>query len=43
MSVNRLSGMGPFGRSLAIFGLFFWAFITLFPLYWVMVTAFRKG
>ncbi len=42
MSVKLPSGMGPFGRSLAIFGLFFWAFITLFPLYWVLVTAFKS-
>ncbi len=42
MSVKRLSGMSPTGRSLAIFGLFFWAFITLFPLYWVLVTAFKS-
>jgi len=29
------------GRSFATFGLFFWAFLTLFPLYWVIVTAFK--
>lgn len=29
------------GRSLATFGLFFWAFLTLFPLYWVVITAFK--
>lgn len=29
------------GRSFATFGLFFWAFLTLFPLYWVLVTAFK--
>lgn len=29
------------GRSFATFGLFFWAFLTLFPLYWVVVTAFK--
>ena len=30
------------GRMLATFGLFFWAFITLFPLYWVFITAFKS-
>lgn len=29
------------GRRFATFGLFFWAFLTLFPLYWVIITAFK--
>lgn len=29
------------GRKFATLGLFFWAFLTLFPLYWVVITAFK--
>lgn len=29
------------GRKFATIALFFWAFLTLFPLYWVMITAFK--
>jgi multiple sugar transport system permease protein len=36
-----LNGIGPTARAL-VFGLvLFWAFVTLFPLYWVLVTAFK--
>ncbi len=30
------------GRKFATLGLFFWAFLTLFPLYWVVITAFKS-
>lgn len=37
-----MSGLGPAGRA-AVTGLcFFWGFLTLFPLYWVLVTAFKS-
>lgn len=36
-----MSGLGPVGRA-AVLGLcLVWAFLTLFPLYWVLVTAFK--
>jgi multiple sugar transport system permease protein len=41
MSMVGTKGIQSSGRYLAIFGLFFWAFFTLFPLYWVLITAFK--
>lgn len=41
MNTKFLSGSGSPIRYLAIGGLFFWAFFTLFPLYWVLITAFK--
>lgn len=38
---RSLSGLGPVARGAVLFGIFFWAFLTLFPLYWVLVTAFK--
>jgi multiple sugar transport system permease protein len=41
--VNRPApaGLGPLGRGVVTGLCFFWAFLTLFPLYWVLVTAFK--
>lgn len=36
-----MSGLGPVGRSVVTGLCFVWAFLTLFPLYWVLVTAFK--
>jgi multiple sugar transport system permease protein len=41
MSARGLTGVGPVARGLVIGGVFLWGFITLFPLYWVLVTAFK--
>lgn len=41
MNARGLSGLGPIARGLVIGGVFLWAFLTLFPLYWVLVTAFK--
>jgi multiple sugar transport system permease protein len=36
-----VNGLGPRGRAVVTALCFFWAFLTLFPLYWVLVTAFK--
>jgi multiple sugar transport system permease protein len=36
-----VSGVGPFGRAAVLALCLLWAFFTLFPLYWVLVTAFK--
>jgi multiple sugar transport system permease protein len=36
-----VSGLGPRGRAIVTGLCFLWAFLTLFPLYWVLVTAFK--
>ena len=36
-----MSGLGPRGRVLVTALCFLWAFLTMFPLYWVLVTAFK--
>lgn len=41
MSTQLRSASGHVFRYLSIFGLMFWAFFTLFPLYWVLITAFK--
>jgi multiple sugar transport system permease protein len=41
MKGHSLTGLGPGGRAAIVAGVFFWAFLTLFPLYWVLVTAFK--
>lgn len=41
MNLRGLSGLGPIARGAIIGGVFLWAFLTLFPLYWVLVTAFK--
>lgn len=41
MSARSLTGLSPGARRLAAFGCIAWCFITLFPLYWVVVTAFK--
>lgn len=41
MSARTLTGVGPVARGFIIGGVFLWGFITLFPLYWVLVTAFK--
>lgn len=41
MNLRGLSGLGPVARGAIIGGVFLWAFLTLFPLYWVLVTAFK--
>ena len=41
MRARSLAGLGPAARAAAVAGIFFWAFVTLFPLYWVVVTAFK--
>lgn len=35
-------GMGPIPRALVTVACLFWAFFTLFPLYWVLITAFKS-
>lgn len=43
MSPSRpATGLGPIGRAVVTALCFFWAFLTLFPLYWVVVTAFKS-
>lgn len=41
MSPRSLTGLSPGARRLAAFGCIVWCFITLFPLYWVVITAFK--
>jgi multiple sugar transport system permease protein len=41
MNARGLSGLQPVARGFVIGGVFLWAFLTLFPLYWVLVTAFK--
>jgi len=41
MSARSLSSIGPVARAAIVVGFFAWAFVTLFPLYWVFVTAFK--
>jgi multiple sugar transport system permease protein len=41
MSGRNLNGVGPVARGFIVGGVFLWGFITLFPLYWVLVTAFK--
>jgi multiple sugar transport system permease protein len=41
MNARARSGIGPVARGAIVAGVFFWAFLTLFPLYWVLVTAFK--
>ena len=41
MNANFPSDFNSIGRWIAISFLFIWAFFTLFPLYWVLVTAFK--
>ncbi len=41
MSARTLGGVGPVARGFIVGGVFLWGFITLFPLYWVLVTAFK--
>lgn len=41
MSPRSLTGLSPGARRFAAFGCIVWCFITLFPLYWVVVTAFK--
>ncbi|MFO1047373.1 MAG: carbohydrate ABC transporter permease [Geminicoccaceae bacterium] len=36
-----MSGLGPRGRTVVTILCFTWAFLTLFPLYWVLITAFK--
>lgn len=36
-----MSGFGPWGRALILGLCLLWAFFTLFPLYWVLITAFK--
>jgi multiple sugar transport system permease protein len=36
-----VSGLGPVGRAVVTGLCFLWGFLTLFPLYWVLVTAFK--
>ena len=36
-----MSGLGPRGRMVVTILCFTWAFLTLFPLYWVLITAFK--
>ena len=36
-----MSGLGPRGRLVVAALCFLWAFLTLFPLYWVLITAFK--
>lgn len=42
MSSRSLTGLGPLARAAVLAGCLFWAFLTLFPLYWVIVTAFKS-
>ncbi len=41
MSVRPLTGLSPLARRFAAFGCVVWCLITLFPLYWVVITAFK--
>ena len=42
MSDKRSSlGLGPVARRFVFAGILFWAFLTLFPIYWVIITAFK--
>ena len=36
-----MNGLGPRGRAVVTGLCFLWAFLTLFPLYWVLITAFK--
>lgn len=42
MSGRPLIGPGPLPRALIAIACLLWAFFTLFPLYWVLVTAFKS-
>ena len=42
MSVSFHSRTEQFARYLSVLALFLWAFFTLFPLYWVLITAFKS-
>lgn len=42
MSAGSISRLGPVSRTAVTLGIFFWAFLALFPLYWVLVTAFKS-
>jgi multiple sugar transport system permease protein len=39
---RSLTGLGPGPRALVTLACLFWAFFTLFPLYWVLITAFKS-
>lgn len=39
---RSLTGMGPLGRAVVTALCLCWAFFTLFPLYWVLITAFKS-
>jgi multiple sugar transport system permease protein len=41
MSARSLTGLSPLARRFAAFGCVVWCLITLFPLYWVVITAFK--
>ncbi|RIX98213.1 carbohydrate ABC transporter permease [Aureimonas flava] len=39
---RRLADLGPLARMGVVAGVLFWAFLTLFPIYWVVITAFKS-
>ncbi len=39
---TSLTGLGPLPRALVTLACLFWASFTLFPLYWVLITAFKS-
>jgi multiple sugar transport system permease protein len=41
MSAKSLTGLSPWSRRLVALGCLVWCLITIFPLYWVVVTAFK--
>lgn len=41
MTARGFQSLGPLARGLVVAGVLLWAFVTLFPLYWVLVTAFK--
>ncbi|MGY3529248.1 carbohydrate ABC transporter permease [Bradyrhizobium sp. USDA 4452] len=41
MSGHGLTGLSPWSRRVVAVGVFLWCLITVFPLYWVVVTAFK--
>lgn len=38
---TSLTEMGPGGKALVVTGLLVWLFLTAFPIYWVLITAFK--
>ncbi len=38
---RRLADLGPLARTGVVAGVLFWGFLTIFPIYWVVITAFK--